>query len=109
METAKAAETATYERGVVETETRLTAEVIVVCRDYCAETYYNALDRARVLADSNLRRADKVYYPENIREDPTTLPPSAALPLPPPEQPLTTRDPFQGIEIPAGVQKEKNG
>ena len=45
METAKAAKAATYERGVVETETRLTVEVTVVCRDYCAETYCNALDR----------------------------------------------------------------
>ena len=109
METTKAAEAATYERGVVETETRLTAEVTVVCKDYCAEMYRNALDQVGVPANSDLRRANKVYYPEDIREDPTTLPPPAALPLPPPEQPLTTRDPSQGIEIPAGVQKEKNG
>ena len=89
-EAAKAAEAAAYERGVVETKARLTTEVTVVCGDYCAETYYKALDRARVLADSNLRRADKVYYPEDIKEDPTALPPPAALPLPPPEQPFTT-------------------
>ena len=89
-EAAKAAKAAAYERGVVETKARLTTEVTVVCRDYCAETYYKALDRARVPADSNLRRADKVYYPEDIKEDPTALPPPAALPLPPPEQPFTT-------------------
>ena len=41
--------------------------------------------------------------------DPTALPPPAALPLPPPKQPLTTQDPSQGIEIPTGVQKEKMG
>ena len=81
----------------------------MVYKDYCAETYYQALDRAGVPADSDLRRADQVYYPEDIREDPTTLPPPAALPLPPPEQPLTTQDPSQGIEILAGVQKEKKG
>ena len=39
QEAAKATKTAAYERGVLETEARLTAEVTVVCRDYCAETY----------------------------------------------------------------------
>ena len=47
-EVAKAVEEAAYERGVVETEARLTAEVTVICRDYCAETYYQTLDRVRV-------------------------------------------------------------
>ena len=104
-EVAKAAEAVAYECGVVETEARLTVEVTVVYRDYYVETYYNALNWARVPADSDLRRADKVYYPEDIREDPTALPPPAALPLPlpPPEQPLTTQDPSQGIEIPTGA------
>ena len=92
-EAAKVAEAAAYERGVVETKARLTAEVMVVCRDYCAETYYQTLDRAGVPADSDLRRADKVYYLEDIREDPTALPPPSTLPLPPPEQSLTTQDP----------------
>ena len=39
-----AAETSAYERGVLETKTRLTAEVTAVCREYCAETYNQALD-----------------------------------------------------------------
>ena len=98
-EAAKAAKAAAYECGVVEMEARLTAEVTVVCRDYCTETYYEALNRAGVPADSDLRRAKKVYYPKDIREDPTA-PPPATLPLPSPEQPLTTQDPSQGIEIP---------
>ena len=92
-EAAKAVKVAAYERGVVEIEARLIVEVTVVCRDYCAETYYKALDRAGVPTDSDLRKADKVYYPEDIREDPTALPPPAALSLPPLEQPLTTLDP----------------
>ena len=108
-EAAKAAEAVAYKRGVMETKARLTAKVMVVCKDYYVETYYKALDRAGVPADSNLRIADKVYYLEDIREDPTALPPPAALPLPPPEQPLTTQDPSQRIEIPTGVQKEKRG
>ena len=43
-EAAKAAEAVAYERGVVEIEARLTANVTVVYRDYYAETYYKALD-----------------------------------------------------------------
>ena len=70
---AKIAEAVAYEHGLVETEAKLTAEVTVVCRDYCAETYYKALDRAGVPTDSDLRKADKVYYPEDIRKDPTAL------------------------------------
>ena len=108
-EAIKAAKVATYEHGVMETEARLTAEVMVVCKNYCAETYNIALDRAGVPSDSDLRRVDKVYYPEDIREDSSALPPPTALPFPPPKQPLTTQDLFQGIEIPTGVQKEKRG
>ena len=89
QEAAKAAETTAYERGILETEVRLTAEVIVVCRDYCTETYFQALDQAGILVDSDMRRVNQVYYPEDIREDPIALPPPATLPLPPPEQPLT--------------------
>ena len=44
QEATKAAEAADYERGVLETEARLTAEMTMVYRDYCAETYYRALD-----------------------------------------------------------------
>ena len=106
-EAVKATKAVAYERGVVETEARLIAEVTVVCRDYCAETYYKTLDRAGVPTDSNLRRANKVYYPEDIRKDPIALPPPIALPLPSPEQPFTTQDPSQGIEIPVGAPKRE--
>ena len=40
QEAAKTAKAAAYERGVLETEARLTTEVTVVCRDYCVETYF---------------------------------------------------------------------
>ena len=73
----------------------------MVYRDYCTEIYYQDLDLVGVPADSNLRIANQVYYLEDIREDPIALPP--------PEQALTTQDPSQGIEIPAGAPKEKNG
>ena len=93
QEAVKAAETAVYERGILETKARLTAEVTVVCRDYCTETYFQALDQARIPGDFDLRRANQVYYLEDIKEDSTTLPPLVAFPLPPPEQPFTTQDP----------------
>ena len=37
-EASEAAKMASYERRVLETETRLAKEVVGVCRDYCAET-----------------------------------------------------------------------
>ena len=109
QEATKAAETAAYECGVLETEARLTAKIAGVYRDYYAKTYKQALDRAGVPVDSDLRRANQVYYPEDIRKDITGPPPLATLPLPPPEQSLTTQEPPQGVEIPTGAQKEKNG
>ena len=45
-EVTKAVDAIAYKRGVVQIEGRLTMEVTVVCRDYCDETYYKALDRA---------------------------------------------------------------
>ena len=104
-----AAETSAYERGVLETETRLTVEVTAVCREYHAETYNQALDRAGIPPDSNLRKTDQVYYPEDLRENPTPPPPLADLPLPPPNEPLPAQKPSQDTEVPIGVEKEKNG
>ena len=109
QEAAKATETSAYERGELETEAMLTAEVTVVCREYCAETYNQALDQAGIPADSDLRRVDQVYYPEDLKENTTAPPPSVALPLPPSEQFLTTQKPSQGAEVPAGAKKEKKG
>ena len=88
QETAIATKTLAYERGVLETETRLTAEVTAIYREYCAETYSQALDRTRIPADSNLKRTDQVYYPEDLRKNTTPPPPPATLPLPPPNEPL---------------------
>ena len=61
QEATKATKTSAYKRGVLETEARLTVEMTVVCREYCVETYNQALDRAGIPADSDLRRADQVY------------------------------------------------
>ena len=110
QEAATTAKTSAYVRGVLETEARLTAKVTAVCREYCAETYNQTLDRAGIPADSDLRRVDQVYYPEDLREN-TIAPPSppAALPLPPPKQSLPAQKSSQDTKVPVGVEKEKNG
>ncbi|XP_030958660.1 uncharacterized protein LOC115980566 [Quercus lobata] len=63
-----------YEIGVVETKETLRAEVLMVCRIYCAQTWDEALNRAGVKASSELRRPESVFYPEAIR---TSAPPSS--------------------------------
>ena len=107
QEATAATKASAYEHGVRETEARLTAEVTAVCREYCTETYNQALDRAGIPTDSDLRRVDQVYYPEDLRENTTVPPPPAALPLPPPHQSLTTQEPSRDTEVLAGTEKEK--
>ena len=100
-ETAKATEIVAYERGMLETEQRLAKEVAEVCRDYYTITWNEALNSAGVSADSELRKAENVYFPEHLREilaDPS----STALPLPPLEQVLSTQD----LTIDAGTSTE---
>ena len=66
---------ASYERGVLDTVTRLAEEVAGVCRDYCAETWVEALNRAGVPATFELRSAENIFFPEDIKENATMLPP----------------------------------
>ena len=95
---------------MLETKARLTAEVTAVCREYCVETYNQALDWAGIPTDSNLRRVDQVYYPEDFRENTiVALPPPATLLLPSPEQSFSAQKPSQDTEVPVGAEKEKNG
>ena len=77
------------------------ATEVVVCREYCAETYNQALDRVGIPVDSDLRRVDQVYYPEELREN-------TIAPLPPPEKSLPAQKPSQDTEVPVGAEKEKN-
>ena len=65
-EAIEAAETASYERGVLDTETRLAKELARVCRDYCAEVWAEALNRAGVPATSKLRSVENIFFLENI-------------------------------------------
>ena len=89
-EASKAAKTASYKSGVLETEARLVEEVVGVCRDYCAKTWAEALNRAGVFVDSEQRKVKNIFFPKDIWEAPTTLPPPVANPLSPPDQLPTT-------------------
>ena len=104
----KAAEMASYKHGVLKTETRLVEEVARVCRDYCAETWAKALNRARVSIDSELRRAENVFFPEDIREVPTVSPPPVADPFPPPEQLPTIQAPTPNAKVLTEAGKGKD-
>ena len=68
-----------------------------------------ALDQAGIPADSDLRRTDQVYYPEDLREDPTPPPPLVNIPPPPPpNEPLPAQKSSQDSELPIGVEKERS-
>ena len=104
----QAAETIAYERGMLETEQRLTEEVAEVCWDYCTVTWNEALYSARVPTKFELRRVDRVYFPKPIREIPIYLS-SAALPLPPPEHVPSAQDLTTDIGTSTGVGIGKEG
>ena len=81
-EAAEAAVVASYERGVADTETRLTEEVAAVCRDYITVSWGVVLDRAAVPTDSDLRKIENIFFPEDIREIPSSVPPEEPLSAP---------------------------
>ena len=86
---------ASYERGIANTETRLSEEVAVVCRDYCTESWGVAMDRAGVPIDSELRRAENIFFSEDIWEIPDTIPSIEQLP--------TTQTPLADVEVSKGA------
>ena len=55
-----------YDVGVAETEDTPRAEVLAVCRTYCAQTWEEALNRAGVEASSELRKPENIYFPPAI-------------------------------------------
>ena len=81
-------------------------ELAEVCRDYYKEVWLEALNLAEVLATSEWRGARNIYYPPDIREVPTELPPSIALAPLSIEQPLTTQaslSPLEVLKVPSQV------
>ena len=95
-EAAEAVVAASYERGVTNTESRLTEEVTAVCRDYITMSWGVALDQAAVPADSDLRKIKNIFFPEDIHEIPGLVPSKE-----PPSAPSTVPSPI--------VPKEKMG
>ena len=87
-EAAEAAMAASYECGVADTEARQIKEVAGVCRDYVTESWGVAMDGAAVPADSDLRRIENIFFPEDIRDGPGSdrpeEPPSALTDAPDP-------------------------
>ena len=86
-EAAEAAVATSYERGVADTEARLTEEVAAVCRDYITMSWGVALDQAVVPADSDFRKIENILFPEDIREIPGSVPPKEPL-----SDPITALD-----------------
>ena len=67
-EAAEAEKQAAYTLGVEETQSSLTEEFSVVCRDYCDISWGKALDVAGVHVNSDLRRPESIYYDPEICE-----------------------------------------
>ena len=74
-EAAEATVAASYEHEMADTEARLTEEVATVCKDYLTMSWGVALDRATIPADSDLRKSENIFFPEDIREIPGSVPP----------------------------------
>ena len=74
-EVAEAAVATSYDRGVRDTEVRLTEEVAAVCKDYITMSWGVALDRVAVPADSDLRKVENIFFSEDIREIPDSVAP----------------------------------
>ena len=98
-EAVEAAMKASYERGVQDMETQLVEEVVIVCRDYCTESWGIAMDRAGVPTDFELRRAKNILFSEDIREIPKSVCP--------PEQLLTSQAPLPDAKVSKGARVGK--
>ena len=107
-EASEAAETTSYECEVLETETRLAEEVTGVCREYCTETWAEALNRVGVPADSKWRRSENVFFLKDIREISEMLSPPVTdlLPLPRQLPAIQASAPYAKDLIGAGKGKE---
>ena len=81
-EATEAKKQAFYILGMEEMQARLTEELAEVYRDYCNATWDEALNVARVPADSALRQPGSIYYHPDIHEVPGAIPPPRAIPSP---------------------------
>ena len=68
-EAAEAKKKAAHQLEIQETEAKLSEEIPEVYKDYCSISWAHALDAAGIPADSALRLPEKVFYPQEIREN----------------------------------------
>ena len=93
-----------YDRGVRDTEVRLTEEVAAVCRDYITMSWGVALDRAAVPADSDLRKVENIFFLEDIREIPDAVAPKEPLST----EALASDSPMPKTEEAQSAKKDKS-
>ena len=98
-EAAEAVVSASYDRGVVDMETRLVEEVVIVCRGYYTKSWGVGMDRARVPVDSELRRIENIFFPKEIQEILDMVPPPKRLP--------TSQAPSPNAEVSKGAKVGK--
>ena len=79
-EAAEKAVATSYDREVHDTEVRLAEEVATICREYITTSWGVALDRAAVPADSDFRKAENIFFPEDVREIPDEVASTEPLP-----------------------------
>ena len=88
-----------YDMEVAETEDALRAEVPAVCHAYCAQTWEEALNQARVEASSGLRRPESIIFPLALQvpkqAESAPLAPQSTNEAPP-QHPPSTVQPEQG-------------
>lgn len=56
-----------YDQGQKETEAHLKSQFLIVCHNFCLQTWIEALNVAGVDPNSKLRNPEKVFYPPAIR------------------------------------------
>ena len=58
-----------YDLGVQETKAQLTEELAGVCREYCLEVWIGTLNVAGAPTNSKWRKAENLFYLEDLRDD----------------------------------------
>lgn len=80
-----------YDLEMQETEARMIKELAAVCKEYCLKVWIEALNAVGALVDSEWRKIENIFYPEDLREAPEAAPEEAALALTATEQPPPTQ------------------
>ena len=91
-----------YDLGVQATEARLNKELAGVCREYCLEVWTGTLNVAEAPTNSKWRKAENLFYLEDLRDDLKAAPEEATFTLTMVEQP----PPSQVIPLPSEATKE---